>query len=53
MGEFAHVKSCPQQWGSRHLHYITFKIFIIDGLYSVIEKVEIMQQLCISKDFNL
>ena len=39
---------CPQQWGSHD--YIIFKIFLIAGLYSVIIYVDIMQQLCISKD---
>ena len=33
------------------LHHLP--IFIIDGLYSVIWYVDIMQQLCIPKDFNL
>ena len=37
--------------GGGGLHcYIILKIFIIDGLYSVIWYVDIMQRLCISKD---
>ena len=42
--------SCLQQWGS--YSYIIFKIFAIDALYSVIWHVDIMQQICISKDIN-
>ena len=43
--------SCPQQVGSHY--YIILKIFLIDGLYSVIWYVDIMHKLCMSKDFNL
>ena len=32
--KWTHLGSCPQQWGSHY--YIIFKIFITDGLYSVI-----------------
>ena len=38
--------------GGSH-YFIIFKIFLIDGLYSVIWYIDIMQELCITKDFNL
>ena len=43
--KWTHLGFCPQQWGSHY--YIILKLFIIDGLYSVIWYVDIMQQLCI------
>ena len=43
--------SCQQQWGSHY--YMILRIFLIDGLYSVIWYVDIMQQLCTSKYCNL
>ena len=42
---------CPRQWGANY--YIILRIFLIDGLYSVIWHLDIMQLLSISNDVDL
>ena len=55
------IRSNPTKWthfgamsasvGVTLLH--DFKIFLFDGLYSVIWYIDIIKQLCICNDFNL